>query len=428
MMCAVTSSALSAYLRPGDTVVVGQATAEPRGLVRDLFELAPRLGHLGAFCGFSLNDDWGAAPADHLAVSSYCGQGSVRGLAARNALSIVPCHYSQLPLLFRSGRLAADVVLLQVGPADADGYHSLACSYDYVLDAAAVARAVLVEVNESIPDIRSPHRLHRDQVVQLRRTAEPLPQLPGRPPSDSESALARHVAALIPDGATVQLGIGTVAAAVAHALRGHRGLRLRTGMVGDWLLELLDSGAVSGDDPDACTTTLAAGSARLYAACAGDSVRFVTSGELTEPTAMAACSPFVAVNSALEVDLRGQANAETVAGRYVGAVGGQLDFFRAAHQQPAGLAVIALTATSERGARSRIVARIESGTVTSPQSDVDIVVTEHGAADIRATSLAAREKLLIALADERHRPALTDRALAGRAPAGRPADLAGAPS
>ena len=291
-----------------------------------------------------------------------------------------------------------------------------------------MARAVLVEVNENIPDIRSPHRLHRDQVVQLRHTAEPLPELPRRPPSDSESALARHVAALIPDGATVQLGIGTVAAAVAHALRGHRGLRLRTGMVGDWLLDLLDSGAVSGEDPDACTTTLAAGSARLYAACAGDSVRFVTSGELTQPTAMAACSPFVAVNSALEVDLRGQANAETVAGRYVGAVGGQLDFFRAAHQQPTGLAVIALTATAERGARSRIVARTESGTVTSPQSDVNIVVTEHGAADIRATSLAAREKLLIVLADERHRPALTAWSLAGRAPAGRSADLAGATS
>jgi acyl-CoA hydrolase len=173
-------------------------------------------------------------------------------------------------------------------------------------------------------------------------------------------------------------------------------IRLRTGMVGDWLLELLDSGAVSGEDPDACTTTLAAGSARLYAACAGAGVRFVTSGELTEPTAMAACSPFVAVNSALEVDLRGQVNAE-------------------------------------RGARSRIVARIESGTVTSPQSDVDIVVTEHGTADIRATSLATREKLLIALADERHRPALADRALAarppaGRTPAGRTTDLAGAPS
>jgi acyl-CoA hydrolase len=414
---------LSAYLRPGDTIVVGQATAEPQGLVRDLFELAPRLGHLRAFCGFSLNGAWGAAPAGQLAVSSYCGQGSMRGLAARNALSIVPCHYSQLPELFRSNRLPADVVLLQVSPAGPDGYHSLGCSYDYVLDAAAAARAVLVEVNENMPYTRSPHRLHRDQVVQLRHTAEPLPELPGRPPSDSESALARHVAALIPDGATIQLGIGTVAVAVAHALRGHRGLRLRTGMVGDWLLDLLDSGAVNGDDPGACTTTLAAGSAALYAAATRAGVSFVTAGELTEPAALAACSPFVAVNSALEVDLRGQANAETVADRYVGAVGGQLDFFRAAHQQSTGLAIVALTATAERGARSRIVARIESGTVTSPQSDVDIVVTENGAADIRGTSLADREKLLIALADERRRQALSDWARAGWA-----ADFAGASS
>lgn len=416
-------SGLSAYLRPGDTVVVGQATAEPCGLVQDLFELAPRLGHLGAFCGFSLNDAWAAAPLGHLTVSSYCGQGSVRALAARNALSIVPCHYSQLPVLFRTGRLPADVVLLQVSPAGPDDYHSLGCTYDYVLEAAAAARVVLVEVNEKMPYTRSPHRLHRDQVVQLRHTAEPLLELPGRPPAPSESELARHVAALIPDGATVQLGIGTVAAAVAQALRGHRGLRLRTGMVGDWFLELLGSGAVSGDDPGACTTTLAAGSTELYAACARSGVRFVTPGELTEPAAMAACAPFVAVNSALEVDLRGQANAETVGGRYVGAVGGQLDFFRAARQHPGGLAVIALAATAERGARSRIVARIESGTVTSPQSDIDIVVTEHGAADLRATSLAERSKLLTALAGERHRPAL-----AGRAPAARAAGLAGASS
>jgi acyl-CoA hydrolase len=419
----VNPSVLSAYLRPGDTVVVGQATAEPRGLVQDLFELAPRLGHLSAFCGFSLNDAWAAAPLSHLTVSSYCGQGAVRALDARNALSIVPCHYSQLPVLFRAGRLPADVVLLQVSPADSDGYHSLGCTYDYVLDAAAAARVVLVEVNENLPYTRSPHRLHRDQVVALRHTAEPLPELPGRPAAPAELALARHVAALIPDGATVQLGIGSVAAAVAHALRGHRGLRLRTGMVGDWFLELLGSGAVSGDDPGACTTTLAAGSAGLYAACAGPGVRFVTAGELTEPAAMAACAPFVAVNSALEVDLRGQANAETVGGRYVGAVGGQLDFFRAAHQHPGGLAVIALTATAERGTRSRIVTQIASGTVTSPQSDIDIVVTEHGAADLRASSLAGRSKLLTALADERHRPALDSRALPVRA-----ADLTGAPS
>jgi acyl-CoA hydrolase len=398
------SSVLAEHLRPGDRVVVGQATGEPAGLVAALFELAPRVGPVDVFCGLSLNPAWEGDVPVALRVSTYCGMGTMRRMVASGRARVMPCALSQLTTLFESRKLPVDVVLLQVSPADAAGWHSLGCAVDYVWDAVQAARVVVVEVNPSVPLTRSPCRLHKSRVVVAGESDTPLPEAPAETPGEVQLRVAAQVARLVPDGATVQLGIGGLAVAVAQALKSRRGLKVRSGMVGDWFPELVTSGAIDTATPGACTASLGVGSRHFYATLSPDGpLGFAPLAHLVVPIAG---SPFMAINSAIEVDLRGQANAEFLGDRYVGAVGGQTDYFRAARRSAGGLAILALPATSGRAAASRIVPRIACAYVTSAQSDVDVIVTEHGAADIRATTLEERGMLIANIADPRARDAL----------------------
>lgn len=396
------SSLLSECLRPGDHIVVGQAVGEPVGLVAELFELAPRLGTVDVFCGLSLNPAWEGNVPNAVRVTTYVGFGTVRKLVAHERARVVPASLSQLSSLITSRKLAADVVLLQVSPADADGYHSLGCTLDYVWEAAQVARVVVVEVNSSLPTTRGIGRLHRSRVVVAREGDAPLLESPAEAPGEVQRQVARHVATLVPDGATVQLGIGGLAAAVAEALTDRRGLKIRSGMAGDWFLDLVDHGAIDTATPDACLASLAVGSRRLYGSLSREGLLgFALPAQLVVPIPG---SPFMAINSAIEVDVCGQVNAEFLGKRYVGAVAGQPDYFRAARRSPGGLAILALPATTGREGKSRIVPRCAY--VTSSERDIDVIVTEHGAADIRATTLKERSALIANIADPRERGTL----------------------
>lgn len=400
----MSASMLAEILRPGDRVVVGQATSEPVGLVQDLFAVAAHIEDLSVFCGFSLNPAWNGAVPDALRITTYCGLGSMGALTRHGRAKVIPFAMSQLSAALAARTLPVDVVLLQVSPADAHGYHSLGFAADYVWEAAQLARVVVVEVNARVPVTRSPCRLHRSQVVVARESDTPLPEAPPEPVGELQTRVAREVAKLVPDGATVQIGIGKLADAVAHALRDRRGLKVRSGMVGDWFPALVDAEAIDTSTPDACLASLAVGSGALYDTLAQGSVLgFALPEQLVLPIAG---SPFMAINSGIEVDLRGQVNAEFLGDRYIGASSGQPDYFRAARHSAGGLAILALPSASERGDISRIVPRIASGYITSAQSDVDVIVTEHGIADIRATDFGERRRRIAAIADPRLRGAL----------------------
>jgi acyl-CoA hydrolase len=398
------TSVLAEVLRPGDQVLIGQATAEPTELVQALFELAPRISGLEAFCGLSLNPAWSQNVPEALSVATYCGVGTLGPLVERGRARVMPCSLSQLTALLAARKLPADVVFLQVSPADAQGYHSPACAIDYAWDAVKTARAVVVEVNHSIPAIRCATRIHSSQVVVAAETHRPLPQQLESAPAEVHRQVAAQVVRLIPDGATVQLGIGGLAVAVAQALRHHRGLKLRSGMVGDWFLDLLAAGALNTDVPEACLASLAVGSQDLYDTLSPTGVLgFASPMQLVQGVPG---SPFMAINSAIEVDLYGQVNAEFLGPRYVGTVGGQPDYFRAARRSSGGLAILALPATSGRSATSRIIPRLEGAYVTTAQSDVDCIVTENGIADLRGTDFDQRRRLIAGIADARVREAL----------------------
>ena len=381
-MTNMASFVLAECLRPGDRVLVGQACGEPLGLVADLLAQATRLGNLDVFCGYSLNTAWEEPLPDALRVTTYCGLGTMGKLLARQGARLVPSSLSQLSAQIRSRKLAVDVVLLQVAPADEEGYHSLGCAVDYAWDAVQVARQVVVEVNLNMPATRGAPRLHCSKVLVARQSDAPLLESLVEEPSALQRQLARNVATLVPDDATLQLGIGSLASAIAGELQSRRGLKVRSGMVGDWFLSLVASGAIDTVTPNACMGSLAVGSLRLYK---------------TQPIT---ASPLMAINSAIEVDLAGQVNAEWLGERYVGTVGGQTDYFRAARASAGGLAILALTSSTARGT-SRIVPHCNR--VTSTYCDVDVIVTEHGVADIRATTLQERSELIAAIAAPDHR-------------------------
>ncbi|MEJ2890313.1 acetyl-CoA hydrolase/transferase C-terminal domain-containing protein [Actinomycetospora aeridis] len=390
------------HLRPGDTVLIGQTVAEPPVLVDELVDAARTVEAVTAVCGYVTSDAWRRATPGHPRVVGYAAAGALRTLAP-GVLDYLPVHLSRIEDHVTSGQLPVDVVLLQVGPADADGYHDLGAAVDYVAAAAQRARVVLAEIHEDMPRTRSRSRLHRSRITEAVPSRRPLPSAAARPPSATDRAVAAAVVDLVPDHAVIQMGIGGLPDAVASELRGRRGLRVRSGLVGDWLLELAHAGALA-EGPGTVVAGMALGSPELYAFLDGhDGVEFAPGADAG---AVERCAPFVSVNSALEVDLLGQVGAEFIGDRLVGGVGGQADFFRAAHRGgDASAAVVALPSVTPTGA-SRIVARVSSGVVTSSKSDVDVVVTEWGAADLRACTVSERLERLVAIAHPDHRAAL----------------------
>jgi acyl-CoA hydrolase len=234
----------------------------------------------------------------------------------------------------------------------------------------------------------------------------PLLTVEEAPLDPAFAQIAGHIAERIPDRATLQFGLGKVQAAILRALSAKRDVRIHSGMVSDPVLDLLDS-PVLAREANAITTGVAIGSARLYRTLADDPrVRFAPVSFTHDLRTLADLPRFCAINSVIEVDLFGQANAEFLDGRQVSGAGGLVDFLRGARYSEGGLAITALPSTAKAGAISRIVPRLAQDAVTIARADMGLVVTEHGAADLRTADIDARARALIGVAAPAHRPAL----------------------
>ncbi len=405
---------LARYIRPGDTVVWGQACAEPVTLTTALAAQRSRLGGIRCFTGICGTAAARPDYADHLSFLSYTAAGANRALAASGALSIVPFHYSQLPAILSAGPLRADVVLLSLPPpAGTDSTFSPGLGADYVAPLVGQARMVIAEINDQVPDVGSAVRFSPADIDVLVPVSCPPPQYAAPPPREVEDAIAGHIAGLVPDGATIQLGIGSMPSAVARRLLGHRDLGVHSGMISDAVAELIEAGVVTGarksvDRGQVVTGFLMGGQPLLRLAAAGGAISLRDTRYTHDPAVLAAQHQLVAINSAIEVDLTGQANAETAGGRWVGGVGGAVDFARGAARSAGGIPVIALpsTAVSPAGATvSRIVRRL-SGPVTVSRADAGVIVTEYGVADLRGLTLGQRRERMLAIAHPDHRHAL----------------------
>lgn len=397
---------LRPYLRAGTGVWWGQAGAEAVPLVDALLDQVEGLGGLRAFCGLSYNRRL-REPPPGLALASYGAMGELRAASAAGRLDVVPAHYSVLPRLFAEGLLPRDVGLVQVAPPGPDGRCSLGIGVDYVADALRHTPVVVAEVNHRMPRTEGTPGIPLDRFAAVVETDRALTELPDRAPDEVDGAIAGHVAGLVDDGDTLQLGVGALPDAILDGLTGHRDLGVHSGMVTDGVRRLVETGAITGArkeiDPGLVVTGAALGRTALYDGLGGMPVRFRPASYTHAPGVLAQLGRLVAINSAVEVDLTGQVGAEVAGGRYLGGVGGQADFCGAAARS-GGRSIIALRATA-RGASS-IVPTLRGGVVTTARADVDVVVTEHGIAWLRGCPLADRGRRLAAVAAPEHRDAL----------------------
>lgn len=400
---------LAAWIRPGDTILWGQANAEPLPLTRALAAQRHAVGgRFRVFLGMSHADTFGPEHADAIDFLAYGGNGRNRSLAKAGVLDVLPCHYSQLPEMIATGALRIDVLLLQVAPPDERGRYSLSIAHEYLLPAIDTARVVIAEVNELAPWTHGERELTGDDIDGIVRTSRPPLESSRAEPGDVELAIGRHAAGVIEDGAVLQLGLGAIPEAVLAQLSGHRDLGVHSGAIVDGVADLVEAGVITNArkarDTGISIGGLMIGSRRIHEfAHRNPSVRFRSTAYTHDPNVLASLDRFTAINSAIEVDLTGQINAEVAGGVYVGAVGGAMDFLRGAHRAKGGLPIVALP--SRAGEASRIVATL-GGPVSTPRADAGLIVTEYGVADLRGCTVRERVQRMIAIAHPEHREAL----------------------
>ncbi|MFI6998246.1 acetyl-CoA hydrolase/transferase family protein [Nocardia sp. NPDC050175] len=399
------------YVRPGDNLTWGQATAEPVTLTENLLRQRENLGGITCFIGITVADTVRPEHADHIRFVSYCGTGSNRALMRAGALDIYPGHYSSLPGLLTRGALATDVVLVQCSPADDQGRYSLGIAADYYAAAIDSARVVIAEVNDQVPFTYGQRYLTAADVDVVVHSARPPVQQQATPIGAQVRQVAAKAAELIEDGSTLQFGIGAVPEAVLAALGDKRDLGIHSGVLNDVAADLIEHGVVTNArksvDRGVSVGGLLLGTRRLFDfAHRNPAVAVRPTSYTHDANLLAAQHNLVAINSAIEVDLTGQVNAEVAGGTYVGAVGGGAEFLRGAARSRGGIPIVALPSTASE--RSRIVAEL-SGPVSTSRADAGVFVTEYGVADLRGRTLAERQALMLTIAHPDHRKTLEEK-------------------
>lgn len=392
---------LGGWVSAGDRIVIGQACGEPTSLVEALLQQGASIGGLSAFIATSFSGLFNPKATAGVEITSMGAIGALRSMSSAGRLAIVPCHVSQIGPMIEQGIIGCDVTMIQVSAPDKDGNHSLGLISDHVLAAVATARTVIAEVNDQVPFTYGAvlPATHIDLAIPVSR--RPVEVAAARPAS-TDKAIAEHAAAYVTDGSVLQIGIGGVPDAILRLLSDRKDLGVHSGMIGDGLVDLFEAGVITNArksiDQGVSVTGAIIGTQRLYDFVDHNPlIRMATTAYTHDAVTLAALERLVTVNSALEVDLTGQVNAEQSGAAYMGGTGGQVDFVRAGSRSPGGHSIIALPATAKGGTVSRIVIGL-SGPVTTARSDVDIIITEFGAAELKGQSLSERAKRLTAIA------------------------------
>ena len=410
-------------IQSGHRVFIHGATMTPKVLINALVEQAARLRSVEVIhlhtCGDAPYAD--AAYAESFRVANLFVGDNMRRHVDGDRVDYLPCFLSEIPRLLRSGRRRPDVALIQVSPPDRHGLCTLGTSVDVTRAALDAATTVIAQVNPQVP------RVHGDGVVRFDEEVdywvevdEPLDEYHGRALTDEERLIGKYAAELVEDGATLQMGIGSVPDAVLDALRGHRHLGVHTEMFSDGLLPLLESGAVDNTlkakHRGKTVAGFVMGSRRLYDFVNDNPLAVLLDVGYVNDTAVIKRNPRVtAINSAVEIDLTGQVCADSVGHRIISGVGGQMDFMRGAALSEGGKPIIAMTSRS-RGGQPRVVRalRLGAGVVTT-RAHVHYVITEYGVADLYGRTLNERANALIAISHPDDREALSRAWVDGRA-------------
>jgi acyl-CoA hydrolase len=347
------------------------------------------------------------AAAEHrerfLSVSLFVGP-NLRVPIDEGRADFIPVFLSDIPGLFSSGKIPLDVALLHLSPPDRHGYCTLGTSVDTSLAASHAARYIVAEINEQMPRTHGNTLVPFDRIHAFIHTDRPVHAVEQTPPTAVEDTIGEQVAALVPDGATLQMGIGAIPDAALRRLTGKHDLGIHTEMFSDGVLDLIESGAVTNTlkriHSGRTVTSFVSGSRRLYDFVHDNPFVEFHPCDRTNDTALIRQNPkVVAINSALELDLSGQVCADSIGFRIYSGIGGQMDFMRGAALSAGGMPIIALPSTASGGTVSRIAPALKLGAgVVTTRGHVHWVVTEYGAVDLFGKSLRERAELLIAVA------------------------------
>jgi len=404
-------------VKSGDRVVTGHACGEPSALVEALVTRAPELSaveivHMVAMGPAKYAQPGMEASFRHNAL--FVGASTRKAVEEKRA-DYTPCFFSEIPRLFREKLLPVDVALIQITPPDEEGFCSYGLSADYTVAAAECATTVVAQINAKLPRTGGA-KIHLDAVRFLVEKEEPLLEL--KPPviGAVEKQIGENVASLIADGSTLQLGIGAIPDAVLLFLTGKKDIGIHSEMFSDGVVVLAEAGVITNKkktiNPGKFMAAFLMGTRKLYDFIDGNpEVELQPVDYINDPCVIGQHDNMVSINSALQVDLMGQVNAEMIGSRQFSGIGGQVDFVRGVSRAKNGKSIIALPSTASGGKVSRIACELDRGAaVSTSRNDVHYIVTEYGIANLRGKSLRERTLALIGIAHPDFRETLLSEA------------------
>jgi acyl-CoA hydrolase len=400
-------------IRSGDRVFIHSVAAAPQTLINAMTAKAPELRNVEIV---HLHTEGGAPYArveyaESFHVNAFFVGANVRHALGEGHADYIPVFLSEVPNLFRKNVLPLDVAMLNVSPPDKHGFCTLGVSIDVARAAFETAKCVVAQINPQVPRTQGDALIHVNDIDLMVEVDEPLQE--SRPPelTETDLAIGRHIAELVDDGATIQMGIGSIPNAVLASLTDHKDLGVHTEMFSDGVIPLVESGVINGrlkvKHAGRMVAGFVMGTRKLYDFIDDNPQVLMLDISYVNDTAVIRRNPKVtAVNSAIEVDLTGQVCADSIGTRQYSGVGGQMDFIRGASLSEGGKPIIALPSTTKRG-ESKIVPFLKQGAgVTSTRAHVHYIATEFGVAYLYGKNLRQRAAELIEIAHPNHREAL----------------------
>lgn len=405
-------------VQSGNRIYLTGNSSFPRQLVEALVDYAPALEQVEIAQSLTIGPSDYVAPGmdNHLRVNSMFISANVRKAIQEGHADFTPVLLSEFPLLFKNGHLPIDVAFIQVSPPDRYGYCSLGLETGLARSPTSVAKTVIAEVNPQMPRVLGDSFIHVSKIDALVPVDYPLPELPMVKEGDVEvtEKIASHIADLIPDGATMQMGIGAIPDAVLKFLHHKKDLGIHSELFSDGVIDLVNAGVITNTrktlHPGKITAGFIIGTRRLYQWVNDNPLIELHPTEyINDPFIVAQNDRMVAINSAIEIDLTGQVCADSIGSKFFSGIGGQADFIYGASRSKGGVPIIALPSTAKN--LSRIVATLKTGAgVTTTRNHVRFVVTEYGVANLYSKTIRQRAQALINIAHPDHRDELTHQA------------------
>lgn len=401
-------------VRSGMRVFVGSGCAAPQVLVEALAARAPEVYDVEVLHILTHGPAPYAKPEllDHFRQNSFFIGGNVRSAVHQGVADYTPLFLSEIPRVFREGRMHLDVALVQVSPPDAHGFCSFGVSVDVVKAAVESADYVIAEVNPGMPRTLGDSFVHVSALDAMVQSDRPVLEAPMEPISAEARKIAEFIESLIPDGATLQTGIGSIPSAVLEALGNKKDLGMHTEMLTEGVIPLIEKGILNGKRktllPGKIVTSFCFGNRKFYDYIHDNPAFEFRPTEFTnDPFQIARNKNMVAISSAIEVDLTGQVCADSIGGKFYSGFGGQVDFVRGAARSEGGKPIIALPSTTKDDKISRITPWLKTGAgVVTSRADVHYVVTEYGVAYLHGKTVRERALALIHIAHPKFRDEL----------------------